>query len=612
MYESHQLWLIPLLPLAGAAINGLLGRRLPKAVVSAVAILSVALSFLWVYNVTQSLGLLEKPHLETYGTWIASGSFNIPFQFALDRLTAIMLWIVTGVGLLIHIYATSYMDHEGGYYRFFSYLNLFMFFMLVLVLANNFLLMFVGWEGVGLCSYLLIGFYFREKFATDAANKAFIVNRIGDFGFALAMFLLFIHFGSLTFTTVLPEAATQPRWVLESIAFLLFIGACGKSAQIPLYVWLPDAMAGPTPVSALIHAATMVTAGVYMTARCSTIFDGADSVRVLLMVVGGMTAFVSATIGMTQYDIKKVFAYSTVSQLGYMFMACAAGAYSAAIFHVATHAFFKALLFLGAGSVIHALSGEQDMRRMGGLRGKIPLTFWTMCAAWIAIAGIPPFSGAMSKDEILVAVYRVNPFFYWVGVVTAALTAFYVTRAMMMTFFGEYRGKAHPHESPALMTVPLIVLAALSAGGGYLLKDIVLHGHEGAHEGMAGTWPVIAGVLGVVVGYLAYSSPRATLAASFAQALGPLYHVVNDKYRIDEAYDNLFVQPIRDASRYLLWQKLDLGLVDGIVHGVGDAARGIGDLARKMSSGAIPTYATWVVYGAILVVVAMGFFGGAK
>ena len=612
MYESHQLWLIPLLPLIGAAINGLLGRQLPRKAVSAIAILSVAASFFWVFQVTQALGLSDQTHLETYGTWISSGTFQIPFQFALDRLTAIMLWIVTGVGLLIHIYATSYMEHEGGYYRFFSYLNLFMFFMLVLVLANNFLVMFVGWEGVGLCSYLLIGFYFKEKFATDAANKAFIVNRIGDFGFALAMFLVFIHFGSLTFTAVMPQAAAHQRWVLEAIALLLFVGACGKSAQIPLYVWLPDAMAGPTPVSALIHAATMVTAGVYMTARCGAIFDGAETARMVVMATGGLTAFVAATIGMTQFDIKKVFAYSTVSQLGFMFMACGAGAYSAAIFHVATHAFFKALLFLGAGSVIHALAGEQDMRHMGGLRSKIPLTFWTMCAAWVAIAGIPPFSGAQSKDAILVAVHGVNVWFYWLGVLTAGLTAFYVSRAMLMTFLGTYRGKAHPHESSAWMTMPLIVLALLSVGGGFLLKGMIMPMHDAPHEGMLELWPVLAGLVGIITGYAAYGSPNATLASSFAGALGPVYRWVNDKYRVDEAYDAMFVSPIREGSRHLLWQKLDLGVVDGVVDAVGDAARGIGDIARKMQSGAIPTYATWVVYGAILVVAAFSFMGGAK
>jgi len=612
MYQSQQLWLIPLMPLLGAAINGLFGRRLPKNVVSAIAVLSVAISFGWVYLATQTLGLLDKPHIETYGSWISSGAFQVPFQFAFDRLTAIMLWIVTGVGLLIHIYSTAYMDHEGGYYRFFAYLNLFMFFMLVLVLSNNFLLLFVGWEGVGLCSYLLIGFYFREKFATDAANKAFIVNRIGDFGFALAMFLIFAYFGSLTFTQVMPVAKDQSHWVIEMVAFLLFVGAAGKSAQVPLYVWLPDAMAGPTPVSALIHAATMVTAGVYMTARCAAIYDLADSTRALMMIIGGLTAFLAATIGMTQFDIKKVFAYSTVSQLGFMFMACAAGAYSAAIFHVATHAFFKALLFLGAGSVIHALAGEQDMRNMGGLRGKIPTTFFTMVCAWLAIAGFPGMSGAVSKDEILVAVHGVNIYVYWLGVFTAGLTAFYVTRAMMMTFFGEYRGKAHPHESPAAMTGPLIVLALLSIGGGYLLRGIVLHGHEGSHEGMAGTWPIIAGAVGLLLGYVAYSSPQAGLPNAVASALGPVYRWVNDKYRVDEAYDAMIVHPVRDGSRYMVWQKLENGVVDGIVDGVGDAIRGVGDLARKMSSGAIPTYATWIVYGAILVVVAMGWMGGAK
>ena len=357
---------------------------------------------------------------------------------------------------------------KGGYYRFFAYLNLFMFFMLVLVLGASFLLLFVGWEGVGLCSYLLIGFYFDKKFATDAGNKAFIVNRIGDFGFSLAMFLIFRNFGSLDFAEVFHKAPGATEQTLTLIGLLLMVGACGKSAQIPLYVWLPDAMAGPTPVSALIHAATMVTAGVYMTARSWVIFTHAPGAMDVIAIIGVATAFMAATIGLVQNDIKKVFAYSTVSQLGYMFIGIGSGAFSAGIYHLVTHAFFKALLFLGAGSVIHALSGEQDMRNMGGLRKKIPITFWTMVCAWVAIAGVPPFDGFYSKDAILVAAYQHSHAIYWIGVFTAGLTAFYVSRAMFMTFFGSYRGQAHPHESPAVMWVPLAVLAVLSLVGGWL------------------------------------------------------------------------------------------------------------------------------------------------
>src|SRR4029077_3408344 len=347
------------------------------------------------------------------------------------------------------IYAAGYMSHEGGYYRFFAYLNLFMFFMLVLVLSANYVLLFVGWEGVGLCSYLLIGFYFLRKSATNAGMKAFIVNRIGDFGFSLAMFLIVINFGSLDFDKVLPAAAGKPETVLTTIGLLLLLGAAGKSAQVPLYVWLPDAMEGPTPVSALIHAATMVTAGVYLIARSSTIFTHAPLAMEFVAWIGLLTLTFAATIGLVQNDIKKVFAYSTVSQLGYMFIGIGSGAFSTGIYHLVTHAFFKALLFLGAGSVIHALSGEQDMRNMGGLRKKIPITFWTMVCAWVAISGVPPFSGFFSKDAILLSAYQHSPAIYWIGIVTAGMTSFYVSRAMFMTFFGSYRGTAHPHESPA-------------------------------------------------------------------------------------------------------------------------------------------------------------------
>ena len=450
-----QLWLIPVFPLAGFLLNGLFGRRFSKAIINGIAIGSVLLSFAWVLKTLLGLGELNIPHAEHYFTWIQSGTFSVGFDFAVDRLTAVMLLVVTGIGSLIHIYAIGYMAHEEGYYRFFAYMNLFMFFMLTLVLGANYLVLFVGWEGVGLCSYLLIGFYFTKKIATDAGNKAFIVNRIGDFGFSLAMFLIVVNFGSLDFTTVFQAVPGKSEAALTAIAFLLLLGACGKSAQLPLYVWLPDAMAGPTPVSALIHAATMVTAGVYMVARSSAIYTHAPAAMEAVAIIGLLTAFFAATIGLLQNDIKKVFAYSTVSQLGYMFLGAGVGAFSAGIYHLVTHAFFKALLFLGAGSLIHALGGEQDVRNMGGLRSKIPWTFATMVCAGVAIAGVPPFAGFYSKDAILLAADRHAPWMYWVGVITAGMTAFYVFRAIFLAFFGRYRGEAHPHESPWVMLGPL-------------------------------------------------------------------------------------------------------------------------------------------------------------
>src|SRR5579871_830304 len=462
-----QLWLIPLLPLAGFAINGLFGKRFSKGVVNIFAIGSVVLSFAWVLKTIVGLGDLAMPYTEHYFTWIQSGQFSVGADFAIDRLTEVMLLVVTGIGSLIHIYSIGYMAHEhgpnhGGYYRFFAYLNLFMFFMLVLVLGANYLVLFVGWEGVGLCSYLLIGFYFTKKFATDAGNKAFIVNRIGDFGFSLAMFYIVKTFGTLDFSTVFSRAPGASEATLTLIGLLLLVGATGKSAQIPLYVWLPDAMAGPTPVSALIHAATMVTAGVYMTSRSWAIYTHAPLAMEFIAVIGIATAFFAATIGIAQNDIKKVFAYSTVSQLGYMFVGVGCGAFGAGIYHLVTHAFFKALLFLGSGSVIHALSGEQDLRNMGGLRKHTPWTFWTMMCAGVAIAGIPPFAGFFSKDAILLAAYHHAPWMYWLGTLTAGITAFYVFRALFLCFFGEPRGHHHPHESPPSMWVPLAILAVLS------------------------------------------------------------------------------------------------------------------------------------------------------
>ena len=504
------LWLIPLLPFTGFLINGTVGRRLPRTAVTAIALFFTAVPALlvaWLWQTMLSTGTLS---LQTVtAPWIKITGFQVNFALTVDHLTLIMLAVVTGVGFLIHLYSAGYMAHEDGYWRFFAYLNLFMFFMSILVLAESFLLLFVGWEGVGLASYLLIGFYFRKKSAADAGKKAFIVNRIGDFGFLLAMFLIILHFNTLSFAQVFATITAHPELhggFLTTIALLLLVGAAGKSAQIPLYVWLPDAMEGPTPVSALIHAATMVTAGVYMVARCHTLFDRSPYALGWVAAIGAATALFAALIGLVQHDIKRVLAYSTVSQLGYMFMACGVAAYSAAIFHVVTHAFFKALLFLAAGSVIHALSGEQDMRIMGGLRRRIPVTFWTMTAGVFAIAGIPPLAGFFSKDEILYRAFTSGPegkIVWAIGLLTAGLTSFYMFRLWFKTFFGAERFDEHHlgdqqlapvhttahsthvtvaehddaqatahhhgvHESPWIMLLPLVVLAVLSVVGGWI------------------------------------------------------------------------------------------------------------------------------------------------
>jgi len=634
-----QLWLIPVLPLVGFLLNGLLGRRLSKPVVNVIACGSVLLSFLWVLKSLNALGVfsggLEEAYKEHYFTWIQSGMLNISVDFAVDRLTAVMLMIVTGIGFLIHVYATGYMAHEGGYYRFFAYLNLFMFFMLVLVLGANFLLLFIGWEGVGLCSYLLIGFYFLEKFATDAANKAFIVNRIGDFGFSLAVFLVVIHFGTLDFTAVFEKVNAMPvesaaGW-MTAISLLLLVGATGKSAQIPLYVWLPDAMAGPTPVSALIHAATMVTAGVYMVARSAPIFLHSAHALDIVAIVGLATAFFAATIGLAQTDIKKVYAYSTVSQLGYMFVGLGVGAFSAGIFHVMTHAFFKALLFLGAGSVIHACSGEQDMRFMGGLRKYTPITMYTLAAATLAIAGFPGLSGAASKDLILEAAYEHAPWMYWVGVVTAGMTAFYVGRAFCMTFFGEYRGKpaakAHghghddhadghgtPHESPASMWIPLVVLAVLSLAGHRFFPipaflEPIFPLHEGEPEHWLEYVATAFGLSGLALAYLMYVVAPG-LPDSIAKTFSGPYRWIYNKYFVDELYDSAVITPTIEGSRALLWRVVDARGIDGLVNGVGTTARGVGAVLRRMQSGSIRSYAAWVVLGSIAIVAYIGFRGG--
>jgi NADH-quinone oxidoreductase subunit L len=605
------LWLIPILPLCGFLINGLFGRKLPKTVVGTIAIIAPLASFLSVMLVLNGLKPLDHAHIERYFTWIQSGEFRVGCDFSVDRLAAIMLLVITGVGTLIHVYSAGYMADDPGFARYFAYLNLFMFFMLVLVLAANFLVLFVGWEGVGLASYLLIGFWFDRKSATDAGNKAFIVNRIGDFGFSLAMFLIVVTFGTLDFGTVFDAAAGKQQGVLTAIALLLLVGACGKSAQLPLYVWLPDAMEGPTPVSALIHAATMVTAGVYLVARASVLFVHSGTALNVVAIVGVLTAVFAAVIGLAQNDIKKVFAYSTVSQLGYMFLGLGCGAFSAGIYHLVTHAFFKALLFLGAGSVIHACAGEQDMRKMGGLRQKLPITFACLVIAGLAIAGIPPFAGFFSKDEILAAAAHHSPWMYLLGLITSGLTAFYVFRAIFLTFFGKYRGEAHPHESPLSMLVPLGILALLSFAGGFLFNvphylDAFFPVSEASGNSLI--LQVVAtsvGLIGILIA-AAFYVVRPGLPEAFARSMGGFYTLVYNKFFVDEIYDAAIVNPTLEGSRTVLLNGVDHGLLDRMVNGAAGAVRSIGGGLRQFQSGNIRSYATWVVLGSVFLLVVLG------
>ncbi len=648
MTPSLHLWLIPALPLIGAAVTGLFGRRFSRQTVAAIALAFCGGAFAWVLYVCARFSSLTLPHAEFLAHWIRSGDFLVNFEFYLDQLTLVMLLVVTGVGFLIHIYSVGYMWEEGGFYRFFSYLNLFMFFMLTLVLAGNYLQMFIGWEGVGLASYLLIGFWFTKDSAASAGKKAFIVNRIGDFGFLIALFLLIKHFRSLNFTQLFSIISPLPTetigfGLLTSIGLLLMVGAAGKSAQIPLYVWLPDAMEGPTPVSALIHAATMVTAGVYMVARSHVIFDHAPNALTVVAIIGTLTAIFAATIGVAQTDIKKVLAYSTISQLGYMFMACGVAAYSAGIFHLMTHAFFKGLLFLAAGSVIHAVGGEQDMRRMGGLKQYIPITFITMAVGTLAIAGIPPFAGFFSKDEILFRAYQANPVYWAIGLVTAFLTSFYMFRLMYMTFYGDYRGEAAhgdahsahghsahghgtPHESPMIMLVPLMILAVLSLVGGWVgihgrfehflapvfgAKELAEHAPEvggRALEVSLMTASVAAVVLGWMLARLLYQQ-RPDLPQKIASALGSFYNTVVHKYYIDELYATLFVKPLVDASTRILWRGVDQGVIDAAVNDAADGAYHISDAARHMQSGNLRSYAGWIAAGGALVIAYMIWMG---
>jgi NADH-quinone oxidoreductase subunit L len=664
------LWMIPLLPFAGFLVNGLIGRKLPNPIVSMIALLASGAPFILVLNIAAHFSSLTLPYVENVGTWIQAGAFHADFAFSLDQLTLIMLLVVTGVGFLIHIYSVGYMAHEEGFWRFFAYLNLFMFFMLTLVLAENFLLVFVGWEGVGLASYLLIGFYFTRNSAANAGKKAFIVNRIGDFGFLLAMFLTIAHFGTLSFHEVFSQIAQHPELhggFLTAIALFLVLGATGKSAQIPLYVWLPDAMEGPTPVSALIHAATMVTAGVYMTVRCHAIFDRSPLALSVVAIIGAATAFFAATVGMAQTDIKRVLAYSTISQLGYMFLACGVAAYSAAIFHLLTHAFFKALLFLAAGSVIHALNGEQDMREMGGLKSKIPITFWTMTAGVVAIAGIPPFAGFVSKDEILYRTFTsggIGPFLWFVGLFTAFLTSFYMFRLYFMTFFGErctsHEGSHTPepghgadmqhtshgvHESPGIMLFPLAVLAILSIIGGWVgwpdalggsnwfghfLDPVISAAHLSfeqvtvalnngsaaapttALEGNKSVELLLAAVstlvalFGLFLAYLFYIR-KPELPGKLATQFNAGYQMIVNKYWIDEVYAAVIVRPLILFSRVVLWWTVDRVLVDGAGLAAAGGAVGLGSVVRRLQSGNIRSYAGWIAGGAAALLLLMYF-----
>ena len=620
-------WLIPLFPLIGFLINGLVGKSLPKSVVGTIGSAAVGLSFLVTVAIfLEFLKLPEGVHAveKVMYTWIASGPFTVSVAFLIDPLSLIMLLVVSGVSTLIHIYSIGYMHDDEGFYRYFAYLNLFVFAMLILVSANNFLLMFVGWEGVGLCSYLLIGFWYEKKSASDAGKKAFVVNRIGDFGFLIGVFLIFWTFGSLNFAEVFPLAAKYPMGsgVLTAITLFLFLGATGKSAQIPLYTWLPDAMEGPTPVSALIHAATMVTAGVFMVARCSTMFVLAPISMTVVGGVGALTAIYAATIGITQFDIKRVLAYSTVSQLGYMFLACGVGAFTSGIFHLMTHAFFKALLFLGSGSVIHGMHGEQDMRHMGGLKKYMPITYWTFMLATLAIAGIFPFAGFFSKDEILFhSLVSGHTLFWGIATVAAFITAFYMFRAVFMTFHGEEKfdhHHVHPHESPSLMTVPLMILAGLAVVGGLVGFPII----EGAnrfkeflapaitplvHEVHSPVWfeitmmafSMAVAIAGIYMAYKFYMK-RPELPEKVIEKIPVIYDLVYHKYYVDEIYDAGVVEPIKNGSDFL-WHGVDETVIDGAVNGSATTVGWLSSQLRKLETGFVQSYALAILIGAVLV-----------
>ncbi len=649
-----------LIPLLSAGILGLFGRRWSERLIATIGCGSVGLSMLLAFWVFFARLWPRPPEqrvlLEPFFSWIASGPLRVDFGFQLDALSGIYILFITFVGFWIHVFAVGYMHGDPGYARFFAYMNLFMFMMLVLVLADNFLVMFVGWEGVGLCSYLLIGYYFDRAYAASAAKKAFLVNRVGDFGFALGILMIFATFGTLRIPEVMgalvarfPEAeAFGEMGTLTVIALLLFVGATGKSAQIPLHVWLPDAMAGPTPVSALIHAATMVTAGVYMIARTSELYVRSPTALFVIAAIGGITALLAATMGLAQWNIKKVLAYSTISQLGYMFLACGVGAFAAAVFHVVTHAFFKAVLFLGAGAVIIARHHQEDLRQMGGLKKYMPVTYGTVLCGWLAIAGVPPFSGFFSKDEILWRTWNsaVLPepwgrVLWGIGVVTAILTALYMTRWVVLTFEGTERfatvasahasagaavSEAVPRESSWTMRIPLLVLAVLSIGGGWIGISEAYTGGRGTNWFEHFVQPALAHALvrpeahSVVSGEPDHALELGLAAVTTVVVLAALlwarrfYHrdplrrapsLWENRYYVDEIYEALFVRPILVCSARVLWKFLDVALIDGIVNGVAFWIAACAGVLRRLQTGLVRSYVVMILLGALLVI---GYF----
>lgn len=629
-------FLIPLLPLVGFIINGLGYKTLPKTVASIIGCSTILIAFAIVISLFLGITQSQIPITTiNYYNFITVGDFKIPFSFLIDELSVLMMLIITGVGFLIHIYSAGYMHDDEGFNKFFAYLNLFIFFMLLLVLGSNYVIMFIGWEGVGLCSYLLIGFWFKNNAYNDAAKKAFIINRVGDLGFLLGMFLIAINFGSLEFEKVFEIAKTlEPDTLgitaITGITILLFIGATGKSAQLPLYTWLPDAMAGPTPVSALIHAATMVTAGIYMIARSNILFALSPVTMSIIAVVGILTALFAATIGLFQNDIKKVLAYSTVSQLGYMFLALGVGSFTGALFHVMTHAFFKALLFLGAGSVIHGMSGEQDIRNMGGLKSKMPITFITFLIGTIAIAGIPPFAGFFSKDEILAKAFEISPLLWGLGVLGAIFTSFYMFRLLFLTFFGKFRGshdqEHHLHESPINMTFPLIILAILSIVGGFFNVPTVLGGNsnlanylkpifEGgnmlletsthllSHETEYILMGISVGValISMIAAYVIYISKNLVPAADSVEK-SFVNKLIYNKYYLDEIYNGLITKPLDVISNYS-YTLIEKSAIDGIVNGLGTATIGTSKYLRLIQTGVTGTYILMMVVGLAAILV---------
>ena len=634
----NYLWIIPFFPLLGFVINGLLGRRLDEKTVGVIgsgAVLASFIAGLAAFTDLLELDPSNRVLIQSLYQWMAAGTFSVDIAFRLDVLSIVMVLVVTGVGFLIHVYSIGYMTGDRGFGRFFAFLNLFTFAMLLLVMGNNFLLIFVGWEGVCLCSYLLIGFYYDRIFdnktgmtCSQAGSKAFIVNRIGDLGFLLGMFLIFATFGSLDFDTVFQKAGEGvAEGIATAICLLLFVGATGKSAQLPLYVWLPDAMAGPTPVSALIHAATMVTAGVYMVARSSALFLQAPVAMEVVAIVGVVTAAYAATIAVTSTDIKKVLAYSTISQLGYMFLACGVGAFAAGIFHLMTHAFFKALLFLGAGSVMHALSGETDITKMGGLKKYLPVTHATFLIGGLAIAGVPFLSGFFSKDEILWKTFSSlhgSVVLYGIGLATAGLTAFYIFRMIYLTFYGSRRVDPmlmnHMHESPRVMTMPLMILAVLSILGGYIgvphlfnkIEEFLepaftrpgsVEAHEAAGAGLGLEFllmilSVAVALLGIYAAARIYLR-RPELADEISTRFKPIHTLLFNKYYVDEIYHALFVKPVHWLSDRVLWRVVDVGMIDGLVNFL---PRVFGSLAtglRRWQTGVVQNYAVSILIGLI-------------